>query len=68
MMACDEGVVTLARETNRRDVKPAEMADPGIGNHLAMMTARIAMVTKISITLHADTMTNGKAPAAMTMI
>jgi signal transduction histidine kinase len=68
MMASEEGVVTLAGETTRHDVKPAEMANLGIWNHLAMMTARIATATKISITLHADTMTKGKAPAAMTMI
>jgi hypothetical protein len=68
MMASEEGVVTLAEETTRHDMKPAGMADPGIGNHLAMMTAHIATATKISITLHADTMTKGKAPTAMMMI
>jgi hypothetical protein len=68
MMASEEGVVTLAGEMTRHDVKPAGMADPGIGNHLAMMMARIATATKISITLHIDMMTKGKAPAAMTMI
>jgi hypothetical protein len=66
-MASKEGVVMLAGETSRHDVKPVEMADPNIGNHLAMMTARTAAATRISITLHAATMTKGKAPAAMTM-
>jgi hypothetical protein len=66
-MASEEGVVTLAGETSRHGVKPAGMADPGIGNHLAMMTAHIAMVTRISIALHAAAMTKGRAPAAMTM-
>jgi hypothetical protein len=68
MMASEEGVVTLAGETTHHDVRPVEMADPGIGKHLAMMTARIAMVTRISIALHAVMMTKGRAPAAMTMI
>jgi hypothetical protein len=68
MMASEEGVVTLAREMTRHDVKPAEMADPSIGNHLAMTMARIAMTTRISIALHAAAMTKGRAPAAMTMI
>jgi hypothetical protein len=44
------------------------MADPGKGNNLAMMMARTAAVTRISIALHAAAMTKGKAPAAMTMI
>jgi hypothetical protein len=67
MMASTDGVVTLAGETSRRDVKPVEMVDPSIGNHLAMMTTRTAAVTRISIGLHAAAMTKGKAPAAMTM-
>jgi hypothetical protein len=67
MMASEEGVVTLAGETTRHDVKPAGMADPGIGNHLAMTTARIATATRISIALHAAAMTKGRAPAAMMM-
>jgi hypothetical protein len=67
MMASEKGVVTLAGETSRHGVKPAGMADPGIGNHLAMTTARIAMATRISIALHAAAMTKGRAPAAMTM-
>jgi hypothetical protein len=67
MMASEEGVVTLAGETSRHDVKPVRMADPGIGNHLSMTTARIAMATRISIALHAAAMTKGRAPAAMTM-
>jgi hypothetical protein len=68
MMASEEGVMTLAGETTRHDMKPAGMADPRIGNHLAMMMAHIAKVTKISIALHTDTMTKSKAPATMTMI
>jgi hypothetical protein len=67
MMASTEGVVTLAGETSRRDMKPVEMADPSIGNHLAMMTACTAAATRISIALHVATMTKGKVPAAMTM-
>jgi hypothetical protein len=68
MMASEEGVVTLAGETTRHNVKPARMADPGIGNHLAMTTARIATATKINIALHTTAMTKGRAPATMTMI
>jgi hypothetical protein len=49
-------------------MKPAGMADPSIGNHLAMTTVCIAMMTRISIALHAAVMTKGRAPAAMTMI
>jgi hypothetical protein len=67
MMASTDGVMMLAGETSRRDVKPVEMADPSIGNHLTMTTARTAAVTRISIGLHAAAMTKGKAPAAMTM-
>jgi hypothetical protein len=67
MMASEEGVVTLAGETSHHDVKPVRMVDPGIGNHLAMTTACIATATRISIALHATAMTNGRAPAAMTM-
>jgi hypothetical protein len=67
MMASEEGVGTLAGETTLHDVKPAGMADPGIGNHLAMMTARIATATRISIALHTAAMTKDRAPAAMTM-
>jgi hypothetical protein len=67
MMASEEGVVTLAGEMSRHDVKPVRMSDPGIGNHLTMMTVRIAMVTRISIALHAATMTKGRATAAMMM-
>jgi hypothetical protein len=68
MMANGDGVVTLAAETSRHDEKPVEMADPSIGNNLAMTTARTTTATRISITLHAAAMTKGKAPAAMTMI
>jgi hypothetical protein len=67
MMASEEGVMMLAGETSRHGMKPVGMADPGIGNHLSMMTACIAMATRISIALHAATMTKGRAPAAMTM-
>jgi hypothetical protein len=67
MMASEEGVVTLAGETSRHDVKLVGMADPGIGNHLAMTTARIATATRISIALHATAMTKGRAPADMMM-
>jgi hypothetical protein len=67
MMASEEGVVTLAGETSRHDVKPVRMAGPSIRNHLAMMTARTAAATRISIALHAAVMTKGRAPAAMTM-
>jgi hypothetical protein len=67
MMASEEGVVTLAGETSRHDVKPVGMAGPGIRNHLTMMTARTTMATRISIAIHAAAMTKGRAPAAMTM-
>jgi hypothetical protein len=49
-------------------MKPVEMADPGRGNNLAMTTARTAAATRISIALHAATMSKGKAPAAMATI
>jgi hypothetical protein len=68
MMASGEEVVTLAKEMSRHDMKPVEMADPSIGNHLTMTMTRTAAAIKISIVLHAATMTKGKAPAAMTMI
>jgi hypothetical protein len=65
--ASGERFVTLAEETSHHDVKPVGMADPNIGNHLAMtMTCTVAAI-RISIALHAATMTKGKAPAAMTM-
>jgi hypothetical protein len=64
-MASGEGVVTLAGETSRHDVKPVEMAGPSIRNHLAMTTAHTTAATRISIALHAAAMTKGKAPAAM---
>jgi hypothetical protein len=67
MMASEDGVMTLAEETSRHDVKPVKMAEPRRGNHLAMTTARTAAATKINIALHAATMTKGKAPATMTM-
>jgi hypothetical protein len=67
MMASEEGVVMLAEETSCHDVKPVEMVGPSTGNHLAMTTARTAAATRISIALHAATMTKGRAPAAMMM-
>jgi hypothetical protein len=67
MMASEEGVVMLAGETSRHDVKPVGMAGPGIANHLAMTMARTATATRRSIALHAVAMTKGRAPAAMTM-
>jgi hypothetical protein len=67
MMASEEGVVTLAGETSRHDVKPVGMVGPGIENHLAMMTACTAMATRSSIALHAAAMTKGRAPATMMM-
>jgi hypothetical protein len=67
MMASEEGVVTLAGEMSRHDTKPVGMAGLGIGNHLAMTTARTAMATRISIAPHAAVMTKGRAPTAMTM-
>jgi hypothetical protein len=68
MMAREDEVVTLDAETIRHDGKPVETADPSERNDLAMTTARIAVVTKISIAPLATTMTKGKAPAAMTMV
>jgi hypothetical protein len=67
MMASEEGVMTLARETSRHNMKPAGMVDPGVGNHLAMTTAHIATSTRINIALHTAGMTKGRAPAVMTM-
>jgi hypothetical protein len=67
-MASGEGVMMLAGETSRHDEKPVEMAGLSIGINLAMMTARTAVATRISIALHTAAMTKGKAPAAMTMI
>jgi hypothetical protein len=68
MMASRKGVVTLAEETSRHNMKPVEMADPSIGNHLTMTMAHTVAVIKISIALHTAAMTKGKAPAAMMMI
>jgi hypothetical protein len=67
MMASEEGVMTLVGEMSRHDMKPVRMADPGIGNHLAMTMACITMATRISIALHAAAMTKGRAPATMMM-
>jgi hypothetical protein len=67
MMASEEGVMTLAGEMSRHDMKPVRMVGPSIGNHLAMTMARTAMAPSISIALHAAAMTKGKAPATMMM-
>jgi hypothetical protein len=67
-MANEDGVVTLATKTSRHNEKPVEMADPSIGNNLAMTTARTATATRISISLHAAAMIKGKVPTTMTMI
>jgi hypothetical protein len=68
MMASADEAVTLDAETIRHDGKPVETADPSKGNNLAMMTARTAVATRISIALPATAMTKGKAPTTMTMI
>jgi hypothetical protein len=68
MMASEDKAVTLDAETIRHDGKPVETVDPSKGNDLAMMTARTAAATRISIALPAPMMTKGKAPAAMTTI
>jgi hypothetical protein len=67
MMASEEGVMTLAEDTSRHDMKPVRMAGPGIENHLAMTIARTAIVSRRSIAPHAAAMTKDRAPAAMTM-
>jgi hypothetical protein len=68
MMASEDEAVTLDADTIRHDGKLVETVDPSKGNDLAMMTARTAAATRISIVLPAATMTKGKAPAAMTTI
>jgi hypothetical protein len=65
-MASEDEAVTLDAETIRHDRKLVETADPSKGNDLAMTMARTAAATRISIALSATTMTEGKAPAAMT--
>jgi hypothetical protein len=67
MMANEDEAVTLDVETIRHDEKTAGMADPREGTGLAMTTARIVTMTRISIAPLAATMTKGKAPAAMTV-
>jgi hypothetical protein len=67
-MASGDGVMMLATETSRHNGKPVEMADPSKANNLAMTTVCTTAVTRISIALHAATMTKGKAPTAITMI
>jgi hypothetical protein len=67
-MAGEDEAVTLDAEMIHHDGKLVEMVDPSKGNDLAMMTARTAAATRISIALPAPTMTKGKAPAAMTTI
>jgi hypothetical protein len=59
-MASGDGVMTLATEMSRHDEKPVGMAGPSKGNNLAMTTACTAAATRISIALHATTMTKGK--------
>jgi hypothetical protein len=54
-MANGDGVVTLATETSRHNEKPVEMADPSIGNNLAMTMARTAAKTRINIVGVLDT-------------
>jgi hypothetical protein len=68
MMANEDEAMTLDAEMIRHDGKLVETADPSKGNDLAMMTARTAAATRISIALLAAMMTKGKAPAAMTTI
>jgi hypothetical protein len=68
IMAREDEVMTLDAEMIHHDGKPAETADPSKGNDLSMMTARIAVAIKISITPLATTMTKGRAPAAMTTV
>jgi hypothetical protein len=67
MMANEDEAVTLDAETIRHDGRIAGMADPREGTGLAMTTARTVMAIKTSIAPLAITMTEGKAPAAMTM-
>jgi hypothetical protein len=67
-MASEDEAVTLDAETIRHDRKQVGMADPSKGNDLAMMTARTAAVTRITIAPPAATMTKGKALATMTTI
>jgi hypothetical protein len=67
-MASEDGAVTLEAEMIHHDGKLVETADPKKGNDLAMMTARTATATRISIALPTATMTKGKAPTAMTAI
>jgi hypothetical protein len=67
-MVSEDEAVTLDAETIRHNGKQVKTADPSKGNDLAMMTARTAAATRISIALPAATMTKGKAPAAMTTI
>jgi hypothetical protein len=68
MMANKDEAMMLDVEMIRHDGKLVEMADPSKGNDLAMMKARTAAATRISIALPAAAMTKGKAPAAMMMI
>jgi hypothetical protein len=68
MMASEDEAVMLDAQTIRHDGKLVETVDPSKGNDLAMMTARTAAATRISIVLPTATTTKGKAPAAMTTI
>jgi hypothetical protein len=62
MMASEDKAVRPDAETICHDGKPVETADPSKGNDLAMMKARTAVATRISIALPTATMTRGKAP------
>jgi hypothetical protein len=68
MMASEDEAVMLDAEMIRHYGKLVETADPSKGNDLAMMMARTAAATRISIALPTTTMTKGRAPATMTMI
>jgi hypothetical protein len=68
MMVSEDEAVTPEAETIRHDGRPVETADPSKGNDLAMMMARTAAATRISISLPAAAMIKGKAPATMTTI
>jgi hypothetical protein len=67
-MASEDEIVTLDAETICHDRKLVETMDPSKGNDLAMMMARTAAATRISIALPIATMTKDKAPTTMTMI
>jgi hypothetical protein len=64
--ATKDEAVTLATETSRHGERLVGMADPSKGNKIVMMMACDAVARKVRIADPADTMTKGKAPAAMT--